>query len=159
MNKHEYINDYLYFVMRPDTNSDSGAVYFCSGVNLDRFMPLMKMRCGIGNNPILNGLKVINFDICSRETSKGAGFKVIDRGGCTGIAPTKDTWYTQQMRIEDPSALSLDDIIDYAVKSLLARIATFSPIPVQLPDKTATPGELQDYLDTLCAAIPATKAA
>jgi len=154
MNAHEYVNDFLYFSMRPDVKSDKGAMLFCSGINLDRFMPLVRMRCGIGGNPILSGLRLINFDICARETSKGATFKVLEGGGCQGVAPTKEAWYTQSMLIENGAELSSDEIIDYGVKSLVDKIVAGSALDRRAPDGVLTPGDLQVYLQELCAAMP-----
>ena len=47
---HEYINDFLYFVLRSDEKRGPNTLLYCSGVNVSRFSPITKGRHGIGSN-------------------------------------------------------------------------------------------------------------
>jgi hypothetical protein len=151
---HEYINDFLYFVIRPENRGGKDVLICCSGINLDRFSPITRGRYGIGGNPVKSGLQVVNYDICSLATSKGATPRVITGNDCAGIAPTKDLWYAEILQIENYSNLLPDEIISYGVRSLAQKIVHCSRLDYQLPDKLLAPEDLQVYLDTICKEMP-----
>jgi len=66
MNTHdssEYINDFLYFVIRPDKSKGAGILRYCSGVNVSLFSPITKGRHGMGANPSMRGLQLVNHGV------------------------------------------------------------------------------------------------
>ncbi|MFA5353428.1 MAG: hypothetical protein WC291_04300 [Thermodesulfovibrionales bacterium] len=36
---YSYVNDFLYFVLKPDETRGPGSLIYCSGVNITRFLP------------------------------------------------------------------------------------------------------------------------
>ena len=152
--KHEYINDFLYFVVRPEIRDDKEVLIMCSGVNLSRFSPITRNRYGIGGNPILSGLQLVKYDVCSMAMSKGAISKDIWGYHCDGIAPTKDAWYAEPLQIENAGNLSPEEIISFGVRNLLQRVITCTRLGYEVPDTIPSPAELQTYLEDLCRAMP-----
>lgn len=151
---HEYINDFLYFVARPDNRAGKDVWICCSGVNLDRFSPITRGRYGIGGNPVKSGLQVVNYDICALAISKGATPRVIIGNDCAGIAPTKDVWYSELLQIENSPVSLPYEIIILGVRNLVQKIVSCSRLEYQVPDKLPTSDDLQVYLETLCNAMP-----
>ena len=149
MTAHEYISDFLYFVVRPAGKENKDAMVLCCGVNHDRFIPMVKGRYGIGANPISSGLKLVMYDICALALSKGATPKVLHENDCAGIAPTNEVWYTERLLIENAADLSPDDIINIGVRGFVKKIVACSWLKYQAPDKLLAPDELQAYLETL----------
>jgi hypothetical protein len=154
MKKYEYINDFLYFVVRPENRDGKEALVICSGVNLDGFAPITRGRYGIGGNPILSGLQLVKYDLCALALSKGSTPRDIWGYLCTGIAPTKDAWYAEPLLIENPAAFSPEEIISFGVRTLISKIITCSRLEYQAPDELLSPVELQKYLETLCNTMP-----
>lgn len=152
--EHKYVNDFLYFAVRREPAEGGRSLTVCSGINLDRFMPIVRLRCGLGSNPILSGLQLVNFDICSQAIAAGGTLNPGGRKGCGGIAPTKEAWYSQVLRIDNASRLSSEELVASAVGSLLRKIVASSGLDVKVPDSLPTPAELQTYLETLCRAMP-----
>jgi hypothetical protein len=150
---HKYINDFLYFVVRPDPGGKKDKLIYCSGVNITRFFPMTRRRFGIGGNPVTSGLQLVNYDICGLAMSKGATPKVILGHDCAGIAPTKETWHVELVHIENAADLLPDDIISLGVRGLVQKIVACSWLEYQAPDKLLAPEELQVYLEDLCKAM------
>ena len=150
MKEHAYINDFLYFVVRPQKKEDKDVLIYCSGINVTRFLPLMQGRLGLGSNPIVSGLQLVKYDLCALAISRGAEPKEhycnID---CARTAPTKEGWYTEPLLIENPGALTPEEIVGFAVGSMIKRINAASLSDHQLPDHLP-PGELQTHIETVC---------
>ncbi len=151
---YEYINDFLYFVVRPDHRDGKDVLIVCSGVNLDRFSPITKGRYGIGGNPVKSGLQVVNYDICSLATSKGATPRVILGNDSAGLAPTKDLWYSEILQIENGPVSMADEIVLFGVKTLVQKIVSCSRLDYEAPDRVPAPAELQAFFDKLCSEMP-----
>jgi len=151
--RHEYVNDFLYFVVREETREGKDVLILCSGVNLDKFAPLTRQRYGIGGNPVLSGLQLVKYDICTLAHSRGATPRDIWGYHCDGIAPTRDAWYSEPLLIEASADLSADEIIEFGVKTLVRKIVFCSQLGLEAPEKVLSPEELQVYLDSLCRAM------
>lgn len=154
MKKHEYINDFIYFTVRQDRRGDKDVLIYCSGINLDRFLPMTRGRLGLGSNPILSGLKLVKYDLCTLAISNGATPR--DHCGhsdCFGIAPTKEAWYSEALLIENPGNLQPDEIIRFAVGSMLKRIVNTSLSDHEVPDLFLKPYDLQAHLEILCKEV------
>ncbi|MBI5639156.1 MAG: hypothetical protein HZA17_01900 [Nitrospirae bacterium] len=154
MNRHEYINDYIYFTVRADKREGKDVLIYCSGINLDRFLPMTTGRLGLGSNPVLSGLKLVKYELCTLAISKDATPR--DHCGhsdCFGIAPTKEAWYSEALLIENPGSLRPDEIIDFSVKGMVKRIVNTSLSDHEVPGLPLEPYELQEHLDILCKAV------
>ncbi len=147
---YEYVNDFLYFVISPDRRKDTDVLIFCSGVNVSRFSPVTKGRHGIGSNPAVRGLQLVNLSVRDLALSRGATPRAIRGNDCAGIAPTKDTWYTELLLIEKAPASFPDEIINYCVMNLLAKIFKAVMLELRLPDKLPTPDDLQEFIEIEC---------
>jgi len=155
MKKHEYINDFIYFTVRSEKKGDKKDVLiYCSGINLDRFLPMTRGRLGLGSNPILSGLKLVKYDLCTLALSHGATpHDHCGHSDCFGIAPTKEAWYSEALLIENPGSLLPDEIISFAVKSMVNKITNTSLSDHEVPDLPLKPYDLQAHLEILCKAV------
>lgn len=166
MKTNNYINEFFYFVVRVEGE----VLNVCSGVNMDRFYPVVKGRYGIGGNPVTSGLNLINRDFCSLARSRGgigtfaSGVKMIyplqegDDGSlqsgadCLGIAPTMDHWHIERIQIRG-SDLSADEIIKTGAMSLIRKVVSCSNLQYPLPETLPSSDESQSYLERLCEAM------
>jgi hypothetical protein len=146
---YEYKNDFLYFVIRHDESRGKGSLVYCSGVNVVRFSPITRGRHGIGN-PSMRGLQLVNCGVRALALTQGATPVALRGNDCAGIAPPKDTWYTELLLIENAPGSFPDEMINYCVMNLLRKIFNACMLEVQLPEKLPAPGELQDLLEPLC---------
>ena len=150
MKKHEYINDYIYFTVRPDRRGDKDVLVYCSGINLDRFLPMTRGRLGLGSNPILSGLKLVKYDLCTLAHSKGASpNEHYCNISCAGNVPTRESWYTEPLLIENPGSLTPEEIVGFAVRGIVKKINASSLSENKLPDDLP-PADLQKHLEVLC---------
>jgi hypothetical protein len=147
---YEYINDFLYFVLRPDKSGAKGVLVYCSGVNTFRFHPITSGRHGIGSNPAMRGLQLVNLGVRDLALSKGATPRRIRANDCAGIAPTRDDWYTEILLIENAPASFPDEMIGYGVINLLKKIFKAALLEFKPPDHLPEPDKLQELLEGLC---------
>ncbi|NOZ69365.1 MAG: hypothetical protein GXP46_09020 [Deferribacteres bacterium] len=147
MDTSEYINDFLYFVTRPGGDRGEGALLYCSGVNLSRFLPITKGRHRAMSNPAMRGLQLVNLGVREMALSAGATPKAV-RGGDRGaeIAHTEGIWYKETLLIEDAPASFHSEIIAYCVPELLRKIDRALMLGAALPDKLLEPRELQVFI-------------
>ena len=151
MTRREYINDFLYFVIRPDNNRGMGSLIYCSGSNLTRFAPLTKGRYfGLSSNPVIAGLQLVKCEVSSLATTRGAKTVHISGKDCAGIPPTMDTWYSEPLLIEGASESLPEEIINHCVASMLKRLSISLVKGLHLPDDLSRPLELQEFLEDLC---------
>jgi hypothetical protein len=150
---HEYINDYFYFVVRPHQEGGGKTLLYCSGVNVSRFSPITKGRHGIGSNPSLRGLQLVNHGVRALALSRGATPKALRGKDCAGLAPTEDTWYTELLLIEDAAESFPDEMIAYCVTNLLRKIFHACMLDVPLPGNLPEPDEMKVFLDAQCSMI------
>ncbi|MBI5057355.1 MAG: hypothetical protein HZB61_12145 [Nitrospirae bacterium] len=147
---YQYINDFMYFILKPD-KSGNGALIYCSGVNLTRFLPITKGRHRPMSNPAMRGLQLVNIGVRDLALSSGATPKAVPGINCTEIVPVKDGWFTERLLIENAPDSLPDAMINYCVINLLKKIFNaIYVLQVELPDKLLVPDELQDYIDGLC---------
>ncbi len=148
-----YRNDFLYFVIKPDQGSGRETFLYCSGVNLEAFLPMTRGRHGLGSNPALRGLQLTNLDVRALILSRGATPKTARGKLCEGMTPATGGWYTEQLLIENATEFLSEEIMNLCVLALVRKILDACRIqdaglPVRLPD----PGELQSLLESLCRA-------
>lgn len=150
---YEYINDFLYFVIRPDgKDRGNNAFLYCSGVNISRFLPITKGRHRLGQNPAEKGLQSVNLGVRSLALSRRATPRTIRGNDCAGIAPVKnDLWYSDLLLIENAPESLPDEIINYAVVNLLKKIFLACMVEEKMPDDLLNPGELQTFIEAMCS--------
>lgn len=169
MKTDRYINEFFYFVVR----GEGDVLNVCSGVNMDKFYPLLKGRYGIGGNPVTSGLNIINRDFCTLARARGSigssatAVKLIypmqegDDGSvnsgadCAGIAPARERWYGERIQIKTTSALSGEEIIATGVMRLIGKVVSCTNLQYPLPGTLPTPEEAQAYLEGLLKAMEA----
>ncbi|HXX53282.1 MAG TPA: hypothetical protein VEI28_01785 [Thermodesulfovibrionales bacterium] len=145
-----YINNFLYFVIRPDTRREKPVLIYCSGVNISRFTPLTRGQHGIGSSPVMRGLQLVNLGVRHLALSRGATPKAIRGNECEGIVPTKETWYTERLLIENASESFPDEILHYCVIGLLKKIFKASMREVHLPETLPGAEELEVFIQGQC---------
>ena len=147
---HEYVNDFLYFVIRPDESSSNGDLICCSGVNVGRFTPFTKDRHNPMSNPAVRGLQLIQYDIMALALEHGTTAKKMRGYKGEGLPPTEELWSAESLLIKNaPPGLS-ERIINHSVVELLKKIDRASTRGAAMPDKLLSPGELQVFIESLC---------
>ncbi len=150
LKSYEYVNDFLYFVIKPAPNRGEDAFIYCCGVSLSRFLPLTKGRHGLASNPAMRGLQIVKSGVCDLALSKGATPRIIRGKECLGIVPTEEVWYTELLLIENAPESLADEVIDYSVRALLKSIFQACALEAAPPAALLEPKELQWLLETLC---------
>lgn len=153
MKQSEFFTDYFYFVVQHEKKDGKDVLHYCSGVNITRFLPMLRGRLGLGSNPMISGLQLVKYDLCTLAISKGATPREnLRTSECAGMAPTRETWYTEPLVIENAANLSPDDAIKFCVNSLMKRIVATSLSGHKVPDSVLAPRDLQGHLELLCKA-------
>jgi len=147
---YEYKNDFLYFVVRPDKTRGENALICCSGVNVFAFLPITKGRHGLYANSCTRGLQQVHHMVTDFALSRGAKSRIIGGNDCAGLAPSKDFWYTDVLRIENASGSFPEELINFCVTNLVKIIFSACVLEIQLPETLPTPPELQTLLENLC---------
>ena len=146
----KYINDFLYFVIRPDENGNEGDFICCSGVNVDRFTPITKGRHNPMSNPAIRGLQLVQYDIMALAIEHGTNAKPIQGYKCKELPPTEEIWSTECLLIKNVPPSLPDRILNHSVVELLKKIDRASMRGATLPGKMLSPDELQVFLETMC---------
>ena len=147
---HEYINDFLYFVIRPDENIAQGDLICFSGVNVDRFTPITKGRHNPMSNPAIRGLQLIQYDIMALAIEYGTTALPFRGYKSKGLPPTEEIWSTECVLIKNVPPSLPDKILNYCVVELLKKIDVASMRGDTLPDTLLSPDELQVFVESLC---------
>ncbi len=149
---YEYINDYLYFVVRPAPDRGINAWVYCSGVNVSRFFALTQGRHGLSSNPAIRGLQLLKHNVSRLAISRGAPPRLMRGKDCSGIAPTQETWYSEILLIEDMPDSLAPDIIKLCSIDLLEKIILSCWPAMKHPGSPLAPAELQDFIVSLLPA-------
>ncbi|MBI5740902.1 MAG: hypothetical protein HZA16_09285 [Nitrospirae bacterium] len=148
---YEYINDFLYFVFRPDESRGQGAFIYCSGVELFRFLPVTKGRHRPMCNPVLRGLQLVNVEARALALARGATPVAVKGEYCNGIVPASNGWYKEMLLIEHAPDSLPDEIISHCVVNLLKKtFRAMGMMEIELPDTLLRPDELQTLIEKLC---------
>jgi len=145
-----YVNDFLYFVIKPDQDSSNGDLICYSGVNVDRFTPITKGRHNPMANSAVRGLQLIQYDIMALALKNGTSAKPIKGYRCEGLPPTREIWATDCLRIKNAPSSLPDIIITHCVVELLKKIFKASTRETTLPDTLLSPAELQLFIESMC---------
>ncbi len=146
----EYVNDFLYFVIKPDQDSTNGDLICYSGVNVDRFSPITRGRHNPMANPAVRGLQLIQYDIMALALKNGTTAKPINAYRDKALPPTREFWSTDCLRITNAHPSLPDIIINHCVIELLKKINKACTLEATLPDTLLNPGELQVFLESMC---------
>ncbi len=146
---YEYINDFLFFVIKPDQSRDDSSYIYCSGADLFRFLPITKGRHGLDSNPAMRGLQLVNIGVREMARAREVTIKRIS-GDCSGIARTSGGWYSERLLIENAPASFPEDVITYGVVNLVKKIIKACTLPDVAPDTMLQPEELQAFIEGLC---------
>ncbi|RMG74181.1 MAG: hypothetical protein D6710_02010 [Nitrospirae bacterium] len=142
-----YINRFLYFVLK---TREKGEIIYCSGVNVIPFLPITRGRHKAMNNPVIRGLQIVNLDIRDRALKRGARPITIQGDECSGLSPTTDVWYKEQILIKDAPEGFSEEILEYAVVNLLKKMDKAIMLNAQMPDRLLPAEELEAFLERLC---------
>lgn len=150
---YSYVNDFLYFVLKPDETRGPGSLIYCSGVNITRFLPITRGRHGLGSNQAFRGLQLVRHGVRELALSRGAATKTIKGSDCAGIAPTPDMWYTEILLIENAPDSFAEEVINYCVVNLMKKIIKACMLQeVQPPEELLEPLELQGFIEGISSA-------
>jgi len=147
---HEYINDFLFFILKPDSSRGGNTYLYCSGINIDRFLPITRGRHRPMSNPAIRGLQLVNLGVRALALAQGATPKAIQEAVCAGLVPSSDSWSTERLLIENVPRSLPDAIINYCVPELLKKIDKAIMLGAKLPDKFLKSDELQTFLEEMC---------
>jgi hypothetical protein len=146
----KYINDFLYFVIKPDKDEDNGNLICVSGVNVDRFTPITKGRHNPMSNPAIRGLQLMQYDIMALALEHGTTAKTFRGYKGRGLPPTEELWASECLLIKNAPPSLPDKIINHSVVELLKKIDRASTRGATLPDKLLKPDELQMFIESMC---------
>ena len=148
-----YVTDYFFFSVNKYNMDGEDVLNYCSGVNLDLFLPMVRGRLGMGSNPITSGLQLLKYDVCGLARSKGAIPRPeLGTTKCEGIPLSEGTWLMETLLIENPSDMLPEEIVAFCVDNYFRRVAAFSVKKYEVPDSLLSPGDMQAQLDTFCKA-------
>jgi hypothetical protein len=146
----EYINDFLYFVIKPDESSFNRDLICCSGVNVNRFTPITRGRHNPMSNPAIRGLQLIQYDIMALALEHGTAAKSLRGYKGEGLPPTEELWSTECLLIKNAPPSLPDRIIHHCVVELIKKINLASTRGATLPDTLLSPDELQVFIESMC---------
>ena len=147
---HEYINDFLFFILKHDSSRGENTYLYCSGINIDRFLPITRGRHRPMSNPAIRGLQLVNLGVRALALAMGATPKSIREAVCAGLVPVRDSWSTERLLIENVPGSLPDAIINYCVTELPKKIDKAIMLGATLPDKLLKPDKLQEFLEEMC---------
>ncbi|QWR77206.1 hypothetical protein [Candidatus Magnetomonas plexicatena] len=147
---YEYINDYLYFVLKPYNGTDREGWLYCSGVNVSRFIPLTQRKHRFAQNPAVKGLQSANLNVISFAIMRGAKPVLTKPRYCDGIIPVSpDMWRTEVLLIENATQAFLNELFEFTVKEFLRLSLPLCFPDLKLPEEFLPPDKLQSYFESL----------
>ena len=147
---HEYVNDFLYFAVRPDINKTKNVLLYCSGVNFHRFLPITKGRHRPMSNCAVRGLQLVNLGVRDLALTNGATPKAVTENDCTEVVPVSEGWYREHLLIGNAPASFYNDMVNYCVLALLKSTFKACVLQVDLPETLPGPDELQVFIEKMC---------
>jgi len=148
---YEYRNDFLFFVLKPISSIGGNTYLYCSGVNIDRFLPITKGRHRPMSNPAIRGLQLVNLGVRALALEHGATPETLRGNECAGIVPLTNSWSAEHLLIRNVPESLPDEIISYCIINLLKKIDKAIMLGATLPDKLLGPEELQLFIEAMCA--------
>jgi len=140
--EYRYINDYLYFVVRPAPERGPDAW-------VTRFSALTRGRHGLSSNPVIRGLQLLKHNVSRLALSQGARPKLIRGKDCSGIAPTQEAWYSEILLIEGAPPALPAAVIDLCTLDIFEKIIVHCCPEMKHPGKALSSDELQIFITGL----------
>ncbi|KWT75021.1 hypothetical protein [Candidatus Magnetominusculus xianensis] len=150
MNSCEYINDFMYFIVRQE---GSAAYIYCSGVNITRFTPLTAGKHRLGQNIVMKGLQSSNIELRSYILLRGWQPRTLRGGSCHDeqVRSSDDLWNAETLMIENTSDdFSAEDVVNYSVKNFLRIVLPQCLPPGEIPEALLNAEGLQTWLNSHC---------
>ena len=148
--KREYINEFLYFIVKPVEGSDGTFIYY-SGVSISGFIPITKQRHGLCANPAFRGLQLTNMGVRELAKSKGVSIKDYNGTESSGVALAQDTWYSERILIEGALESFPEEVISYGAVNLVKRIVDACTLQgANIPETMVAPDELNVFIENMC---------
>ena len=152
MTDNAYITDYFFFSVKADKKDGKDVLNYCSGVNLDLFMPMMRGRLGMGSNPITSRLQLLKYELCRLALAKGATPRPDQGKICSDLLLSEGTWLKESLLIENPSGMLPAEIVNFCAGNYFRRIASLSLKKCDVSDSLLSPDDMKAQLDILCKA-------
>ena len=149
VSSYEYKNVFLAIVIRQAPELGSDAFFFCSGINLSRFVPLARQSFGICSNPAFKGLQLLRADVSAFVREKGVTPRSGGEKSCGDTSPREDGWYRESMVLEKVSKGFLQELLRFSVTSLLQRVLPVWRPGLKLPAFSPIPGSSKRILKRL----------
>jgi hypothetical protein len=143
----QYINDYLYFVIRPETRERKDVLVYCSGVNLRRLLPITGGRHGLASSPALRGLQIVNRGLRALALSKHIQPKTVKEKLCPDITFEGDLWFSESLLFENAPESFPDEMIAFCVNDFLRSLNKSCCLGEILPEKLLKADELQELFE------------
>lgn len=143
----EYINDFLYFVIRPETRDEGSILVYCSGVNLRRLLPVTGGRHGLASSPALRGLQIVNRGLRALALSKDIQPRTVREKLCPDIVFEGDLWYTESLKFENAPESFPDEMLEFCVHDFLRSVNKSCRLGEVLPEKPLSSDELQKIFE------------
>jgi len=99
----------------------------------------------------MRGLQIVRLGVNALALSIDATPKTLRGNDCAGIAPTKESWYTELLLIKNAPESFPEEIIKYSVARLIESIFRACRLELRLPDKFPEPDELQKIIEDQCS--------
>lgn len=96
---------------------------------------------------------MVNHGVRGLALSKGATPRAFRGKDCAGTAPTRDTWYTEILLIENAPASFPGELIEYCVVSLVKKVFKAAMLGFDPPEELLEEDELKTFLETICKRI------
>ncbi|MBI5665570.1 MAG: hypothetical protein HZC49_10880 [Nitrospirae bacterium] len=148
---YKYINDFLFFVLIPDESMGKDAYLYCSGINIDRFLPITRGRHRPMSNPAIRGLQLVNVGVRALALANGATPMTLQGSECPGVDISRDSWSVERLLIKNAPGSLPDEIIRYCALELLKKIDKAIMLGAILPDKFLEADGLQLFIEAMCA--------
>lgn len=142
----EYKTTGFYFVFKPTKKG----IAYCSGINVERFLPITRGRHKAMNNPAIRGLQNLNLELRAMAIEAGATPKTVLVPECSFPRPTDDVWYTESILFENLPEVMIERLLPYAVVHLLKKIDKAIMLRADMPDEVLEPEEMERFIDSLC---------
>jgi len=142
----KYITTAFYFVFIPSTKG----VIYCSGVNIDRFLPITKGRHKAMSNPAIRGLQNLNLELRTMAINVGATPFTEQRKECIGVVSKEAVWYTESIFFSGLPEHEIERFLSYAVVELIRKIDKALMLKAKLPTTPLTEEQMEQFIDSLC---------
>ena len=149
----EYINAFLYVVIREDRGRGQDSYLYSCGINLSRFCPLSWRKGGICSNPAVRGIQLLRTHVSAFATKRGIIIEKANGIDSSAAVPHGEGWYHENpLHLEQASPEGIRELLEFSVmdlvKTVLVVCVPHAEIPAAFPDAAA----MQKFLESLAIA-------